>query len=355
MRVNFVPKNFIENATVAKIHTFFGKRLKEDDYKVLVLMKNIWEVAEYLKKNTHYAPIFAEIDPASVHRGYIETLLRKYHFDKGIEWCNFQGIDKQRFYRHHYILREINEILHSIMNLNAGIPSDYIGSLPSYLLKKASFDLLELAKIKDFSQLLGILRNTRYYALLYNVPYENGRVDFNICDHRLKNYYISEFLEVIGNDFGGSSRKNLFQIIKSQMDLVNIINIYRMKTYFKMPEEEILKNVISFRGRITKAVEQELITAKTSESFLKILDKTIYGIGLEEIRDDNSIYFERDLEQLKVKTARRAISSSNSSAVSYYCALYLLEIEVKNLVSILECIRYKKSEMYIQSLLINVS
>lgn len=352
--VNFVPKKFIQNATVAKIHTYFGKRLTEEDYKTLTAMKNIGEVADYLKKNTHYSPIFTDVEPASVHRGTVETLLRKYHFEKGIEWCNFQHVDKEPFYRFHYVLREINEILNSLMNLNAGVPDEYIRSLPSYLIKKSSFDLLQLPKIKDFNQLLGVLQDTPYYNLLSDVPFINGKINFNICENRLRSYYTSRILEIVTHDFKGSAQSKLFQIIKSQIDLINVINIYRMKTYFHMAEDEIRELLLPASGRISKAIENELINAPDTEAFMKTLSKTIYGTGLDEATDASSIYFERNLTQLRVDNARHALFASNSAAVSFYSALFLFEIELKNLITILECIRYKKTSAYIESLLITI-
>ncbi|MDR0919115.1 MAG: V-type ATPase subunit, partial [Oscillospiraceae bacterium] len=113
-----VPTKYIQNATVAKIRAAYGKRLNNEDYKALLAAKNLSDIVEYLKKNTHYAPIFDDVDPTSIHRGFVETLLHKYHFEKGVFWCNFQHLDTEPFYRYHIMFREIQEILNAIMYLN---------------------------------------------------------------------------------------------------------------------------------------------------------------------------------------------------------------------------------------------
>ena len=45
-------------ATVAKIRAMYGKRVTAEDYAELVTKQSVADIADYLKKNTHYSTIF---------------------------------------------------------------------------------------------------------------------------------------------------------------------------------------------------------------------------------------------------------------------------------------------------------
>jgi V/A-type H+-transporting ATPase subunit C len=185
-------------------------------------------------------------------------------------------------------------------------------------------------------------------------PDNNGQVNFNVCEMLLRSYYEKYIFNVIEKDFSGQVENQLLKIFRSQVDLINIINIYRMKEYFKMGEEEIHKNLLHVKGRLSKEVENALITAGDVDTFMRVLSRTSYGKGLEEMEEFEAIYFENKLSKLRSRISRRALCTSQSAAVSVYSALYLLEIEIQNIILIMEGVRYEKSQSYLESLIIRL-
>ena len=55
-------------ATVPKIRTQYGKRLKQADYEELLSKKSVVEATEYLKGNTQYSEALSNIDSAAIHK-----------------------------------------------------------------------------------------------------------------------------------------------------------------------------------------------------------------------------------------------------------------------------------------------
>jgi V/A-type H+-transporting ATPase subunit C len=168
----------------------------------------------------------------------------------------------------------------------------------------------------------------------------------------LRSYYEEYLYEAVRKDFTGASKMQLSNIIMAQVDLINIINIYRMKNYFGMSPEEIHANILHVKGRLSSQVEESLVNAESAEAFLKILARTSYGGQLEDMKEFNAIYFENKLSRLRVRMSRRALGTSQSAAVSIYCALYLLEIEIQNIILIIEGVRYGKPQSYLEELVI---
>jgi len=346
--------SFSRNATVARIRAIYGKRLKSEQYKELINKKSVSEVAEYLKRNTRYSGVLANIDTNNIHRGFLEDILTRDHFEMYVDLCKFQNLDNEPFYRFLIELDEIKEILNAILYLNAGVSGSYIVDLPTFLLSRASFNLLEIAKIRSFKQLLAVLSKTDYYHVLKDINEdENGKVDFTECEVNLRTHYLKKLLKTAERDFKGSARDELMRQIEVQVDLINIINAYRMKSFFNADANEIKKNTLPFYGRMSVKKQEELFQAKSIEEFLKILSGTIYGRQMDDVAHCvDSIQFEREISNLRFNLSKRALAFSGNVAVSLYSITYLFEVELNNIIRIVEGIRYEKSASYIESLLI---
>ena len=80
--------------------------------------------------------------------------------------------------------------------------------------------------------------------------------------------------------------------------------------------------------------------------------KTRYGRLLGNQGDlSQHLQMERCFQMLRCRTARNALRFSDHAAVSLYAMHYLQEVEIDNLTTIIEGIRYQESTAYIESLL----
>ena len=239
-----------KNATVAKIRAVYGKRLKENDYYELSAKKKVSEAAEYLKRNTHFSAVLSNIDTSVIHRGFLESLLNKAYYDQYERLCRFQHLNEEPFYNFLLVRFEIRELLKAILYLNNDSSDVYIESMHAYLLKKASFDLIELAKASDFRQLLNVIRHTPYYNIIKNIETDkNGIIPYTKCEVMLRTYYMKWLIETAKKDFSGTSQTALLDQFNIQTDVINIINAYRMKKYFNADINFLKDNMLPFYGK----------------------------------------------------------------------------------------------------------
>lgn len=343
-----------DNAIVAKIRVIYGKRLREKDYLELVSRKTVVDVADFLKRNTHYESAFSGVDTSSIHRGYLESILNKAYFDEYERLCKFQQLSDKPFFNFLLVRSEVRELLKAILFLNNENNDVYIRTMNAFLIKKASFDLIELAKAKNFKGLLNVIKHTPYYSILNDIrPDEDGVVPYTKCEIRLRTYYLKWMLEAVNDNFDKKTQKVLTQQIKVQADIVNIINAYRMKTFFDGDAQTLDDNSLPFYGRLSETRRNEIYEAENPKDFIKRLSKTVYGRLMENLTEDmDSIQFEKELERLQCVIARRALQFSDNAAVSLFSYMNLVEIEVKNLTSIIEGIRYGRSISYMQKLIV---
>ena len=86
----------------------------------------------------------------------------------------------------------------------------------------------------------------------------------------------------------------------------------------------------------------------------KVLKTTRYGrmLNTELNNAPESLKLEHAFQVLRQRTARTSLHFSGHAAVSLYAVHVLYQIEIKNLITIIEGIRYKKSVSDLQALLI---
>ena len=340
-------------ATVAKIRAMYGKRVTAEDYAELVTKQSVADIADYLKKNTHYSTILASVDVNTIHRGFLESLLQRYNFELYGRITGFERIGRQEFYNFKILSAEIDIILSCMRFINAESEGQ-IESIPIYLNGMTSFDLIEISKVRSFSELLEFLKKTRYYELLKNVPTdENGRIDCGKGEYILRSYYYKRLVEA-SKHYRKSEAKKLDLMILTDIDLINIINAYRMKEFFGSDEKEIFDKTFSFDGRLPKAVLAELYSSDSGEEFIKRFSKTYYGRVIAEngLDSKNADDLELCASRLRFKYAKTALRDSQTASVTVYAFMYLMGVELHNLISIIEGVRYGVPSKQIESLII---
>lgn len=343
------------NATVAKMHAVYGKRLKQEDYSALLSCSTVSDAAGYLKHNTYLARIFEGIDTDTIHRGNLENILRRSLMEIYFKMIRFEKIGEGEFYNYMIIKTEVDEILICILHLNAGT-TDHITTLPIYMNKYTSFDLMELAQVRSFSELLSLTEKTPYYSILKELAPEKqpdgseGHIDYSKCELRLRTYYAKRILESL-SAFGKETENKLKDFIGTQFDIINIINSYRMTKYFHADEKDIKSRMIPIYLKIPEKKLDELFGAADEKDFMDKFAKTYYGRAVAGEGYDLSNP-ETALVRFRFKQAKRAFSRAQSAPEAFYMFNYLQEIEVRNIIRIIEGIRYSIPPKEIWELLI---
>ena len=109
------------NATVAKIRALHGRMLTGENYSEMLARRSVPEIAEYLSATVRFKDVLKDIDPMTVHRGFLETLLEKENFETYIRLCKFQQLDKLPFFDFLISRSEIGCLLMLINSINSGL------------------------------------------------------------------------------------------------------------------------------------------------------------------------------------------------------------------------------------------
>lgn len=345
-------KNAVKNApaTVAKIRSIYGKRLRSDDFSEMLECRTVQEAAEFLKNTAAYGETLASVDTNTVHRGLLEDLLHKHEFMTYIRVAGFEQLNKQEFFNFRILREEIEQILECIRYINAGETDKHIQTMPVYMNDYLSFDMIGLAQVKSFSDLLDFTSKTEYHNLLkFFAPEEGEKIDYTGCEVRLRRYYYNRLMES-AKLFGKKTADELSEFIGVQTDLINIINSYRMTAYFHEDAEKIRRLMLPF-GHMSQEKMEELYASADGEDFTRRLEKTYYGRLMKRsgIESDD---LETAALRLQYDHFRRELASVQEAPAAVYAFNYLMENEVRNIIRVIEGIRYSVPRKNIEPLLI---
>lgn len=340
--------SYSAGAISAKARAMYGRCLTRQDYKNLLSCHNVGEVAAYLKTRTHYADVLADINEGTVHRGYLEAVIRRKLFDDYESLMHYDRSMNQRLSDYYIKKSEIQQIMHCLHLMRAGRMQDFLFSVPAFLARVTHLDLKGLACAKTFEDVVEAARQTPYAALLRPfLPCRMEELPMTAVENALTSYLFSTlFAEVQGLSPG--ERREMLRLFGTQIDAINVSRIRRMKKYFHMRPEEIRQNLLPVTGNLSKAVMQQMVEAETDAQVLELFFSTA-GKHVEESQranvDDMPL-------RLPYFVARRYMHFSTYPLVVFASYIIITEIEQDDLINIIEGIRYSLPPADIQSMLV---
>ena len=341
-------------ATIAAIRTAYGRRLTPADYRELVNMHSVPEVVAYLKETDAYGELLRELDPAITHRGYLEMLLKRNQFMQCLHFCSLEHLQNTPFFRFFIYDYEVRELVKKLQLLSVG-PHAYISEMDTWLLPYLSFSGEQLAKAETPGQVADAVSGTPYAPVLRKVRFSPDRRNqyFTDCEIALRACYLRRIREEAKQTLRGADLEAMNDLIGEQIDLINLINAYRLKHVFHPDEETLRSMMLPVPGRLPQRICDELYAAPDAASFIERIKTTRYGRLMAGLgRDVDSVGFEHAFQTLRCRNARNALHFSGHAAVSLYAVHFLYQTEVQNLITIIEGIRYEKPVSFMQALLI---
>ncbi|MBQ4485960.1 MAG: V-type ATPase subunit [Oscillospiraceae bacterium] len=334
-------------ATVAKMHALYGHRLKTEDYNQLMSCSAVTDVAGYLKRTRAYSKPLEGIDTTLIHRGYLEDLLRRNYFENYFSLARFEKVADDEIYNYLTIKTEIDEILICITHINAGT-DDHIKTLPIYMNRYTCFDLNHLAHVRSFEALLELLRKTPYYEMLAKYkPVDGGYINYRACELTLRTYYFRRLLAAAEDLHDDELADHICTLI----DIINIVNAFRMKKHYHAPPETVKAAMIPIYNFLPEKKFNALYEADDPDEFTALLSKTIYG--REAIKEGLSLESpESAMRYIRYKRLRRSFSMATTPPLCFFTYNHLKNIELDNIIRIIEGIRYQLPVTEIVKLLI---
>lgn len=335
----------------AKARGLLGKLLSGDDYAELLNKKSVGEIAAYLKQNTVYKSLLADVNENLVHRGELEKLFSASLYGDFIKLSRFLGGNAKKFLDAAFLRYEVEDLKKLLRVVYTGRNSEVVRDSLVFLKNYSNLNYNKLTSSTDIPSLIGSLKKSEYYKVLSPFLNSAARQNYFDMEMSLDLHYFLRMLRLKDELLSGSDLKSVTHSLGLEIDILNILIIYRSKKLFNLPAETVIKYIIPHRYRLKKEELISLSESKDVHEFIYMVSKTRYA-GIfkpeeEHLWDINSRNY-----MYRHNIIRLRSDYFNLGATMAY--LHLKEVDIKNIITLIEGIRYKLPEQEIKSYLVGI-
>ncbi len=342
--------SFSSNSVIAKARAIYGRSLTAEDLTQLCSQSSVSEAAAFLKQTERYSNVLSGINPQTIHRGQLEALLNRSIFDIFERFHKFDHSDSRIFFRYIIMQLEAEQILTAIEAVSSGSADRYISSLPVFLIEHAESDLLALANAKSFIDIADMLVNTKFAKILCPMlidAAEKGTIDINECERRLYTHYYISSLKKVDKIYPGKKGNELKRALLKSIDMENVVTCCRMKMFGSSPEN-VKASLLPLKYRLNSdAIDKLMQLGDISK-----IEQALKELGYHTDQPAKFESIEQLTEQISMDFLRRTIRLSQNSAAVYYALIECLRLEMRNVKTAIEGIRYGLSSSEILSMLV---
>ncbi len=336
------------NVVSAKVRALYGHRLMPEDYNAMLHAHSVSEVASYLKAHTGYKAALADVNESTLHRGYLETILRRCRFEQLTALSRYESMTRMPLSEAFIRFGEIRQLLLFLRLLGAGRPEAYFFDMPLYFNSHSRLNLVGLSEVRSYDDLCALLDGTEYARTVRQFPPdENGRIPLPETETALYTDWYREFFDRIRRYTHGEERRQLTELLSQHLNTRNVLRIYRLKQYFDRTPEQIRPYLIAPSCGMPQASLERLLQADAGQ-VIPLFAQMPAGRGIPADRF-------ADLAQLQhhvtAYRSRHYIHYSVYPSVVLLSYMFISGAEVDDIVNIIEGIRYGLSPAQIRRLL----
>ena len=325
------------NATMVKARIKYGRMLTPAQYRELMDSPGVREIASALSAVSPYDQVLADARESVLHRGNLEIMLRRAAFQEMLALCRFDSSMGNHYFE--YIIRqaEIRQLYIFLRLFGAGHPQEYALAISSFFAKHSKIDLRRLPECRSFDQVLDALGGSPLRGVVASFrPKEGESMDFAMLESAMQKHLFAFLFDLIDRDFSGDAVRELRALYGMHADLKNIQLAARETEYFESSPSIIHSQLIPFGRFLTKSQRLAMCECRSKGELADWLAKTRYGrlLNLQEKLLD------RQCDRLLYQEAKRNMSFSPNPAVVLASYWMLSQLQIEDLTTIIEGVRY---------------
>lgn len=325
-------------ALCTKAKAMFGRRLRLADFQHMAALHTEQEVLDYLRQQPGWHNAAAVL--SSGHQGYVgrlelegalwEQVLADYE-----SILHFAPRQDKALLAFPVLLAEHRAILASLRRLKAGHAREV--TVSNKILTHSPLDRAALAVSADYDGICQAAQRTIYADALRQLrPQQGGLPDYAAAEMLLRSVYFSHMLRVIHRQYAGDTRKVLLRSYGEQIDLLNVIHILRLKTYFP-DTQSYLTALFPFNYRLRPDFIRALCQAPGPDGVFELLRTSPYAASFTDV---NVTEVEDYYRRAFYRFARRQLTGGPPSIYAAVAYLNLKELELRALVTVIESVKY---------------
>jgi V/A-type H+-transporting ATPase subunit C len=333
----------IYGALAAKAKAMYGKRLRFADFERLAAMDSEAQVLDALRQHPGWRQAAARIRPAAggyIGRVELEAALREQLYLDYTSLLHFVPRQDKALMAGQVLLGERDALLNTLRRLKAG---KYALPMPpvSQAVGLGKVDAKALETCTDYDGLLAAARSSIYCPVLTHLrPQQPGTLpDYTVAESLLRAVYFSHMHRLVEKNYRGQVKRLLLRAFGEQVDLLNILHILRLKTYFPdTPMDVYLVTLFPFNYRLRPEFTRSLCAAPDAAGVFDLLRQSAYAGSFENVAvGEVEDYYRRAMYAFNV----RQLMGGPPCIYTPLAYLHLREMELEVLINVIESVKYQ--------------
>ena len=325
-------------AVSAKVHALYGSRMTQEDYRQLLSKKTVAEAAAFLQSHPGYRSRLAGLSTTAIHRETLENALRAAYVDEYRRIFSFLQLQDKELMRFPIYRAEQDAILTTMRHLTSTSILEPPATWESVLRKQSKLDLNALQTASTFAQIVHAAEGTIYSSALQRIQMgESKNPTPAFVDNMMQVTSFAHLYKVLAKNYSGETKRIVKEALDDETDLLNLVQFLRLKKQFPPEDLQLYSFPLPCSPKLRKEYIQQLIAAPDYDTAFQMVLDGPYGKLFHSISPSG---LEAYLYTLQYHFSRKQLRAAQPTIYTPIAYLTLKEIELRNIISIIECIRY---------------
>lgn len=325
-------------AVSAKVHALYGRRMTGEDYRQLMSKRSLPEAAAFLQSHPGYRECLSGLPTANIHRETLENALRRDYVEEYRRIFSFMQLRDKELLRFPMYRAEQTAILTAMRRLNSAHMLEPFPTWDPVLRKKSKLDLHALEGAASFGEIAHAAEETIYGSALGRILVGDSKTPTPaFVDNMMQVVYFSKIYKITGKNYAGETRKIIREALDDETDLLNLVQFLRLKRSFSQEDIRRYSFPLPCSAKLRPEYIQQLLGTDSYEDALELVQNGPYSPLFQSMTPSG---LEAYVYTLQYNFSRRQLRAAAPTVYTPIAYLTLKEIELRNIISIIECIRY---------------
>ena len=324
-----------------KLNGMYAKKIKKSDLEELMKQNTTAQAVALLKNRNSY---FKNLED-NPRRTNLKILLDDILIQDIQKIERLLNRTEKEIFLYFISLHEIKCIKCVFRKMSSGSrinePIEEVQNWTSQLFKH----LKGISNVQTYEELLQLIQKTRYYEIFQKCSSPIDEVNIFELENQLDKYYFENMMKI-----ARKHNHHLENMIGQQIDLNNIIWIYRMKENGRFSKEQMQEVVIQDFYYLKKSELEKLIFANHEKECREVLQTTFYG---KYIQFDNINDLEEQVNIYLYQAYKKHFRGNIFEISAIYAYISMIELENNDIMNVVEGIRYQLSREEIRKKLLS--
>lgn len=319
-----------------KIRAMKKKLLSPEQYEEITHFSTVAELISFLQTIPSYSGVLASMDPALAHRGEVESRMTFSTYSDFSKIFHFAG-NSQKHYLQYYFMQYEVAILKACMRniMDSRTEVDPVLT-DKHFKRNTKIDVDKLTSSVTIEEFVENLAGTIYEKPMKAVQQLENATLFDY-EMSLDLFFFGYIWEHKDSFVPKGEKKYFKHLFGSQIDLLNILWIYRCKNYYILSDSQIYSFLIPIYHHLDKSDIKRFVEADNNAELFELISNCYYG---KTYGFDGSKSMESQFGEIINTINMKEFKDAPYSIASISAYFNLKNLEVAKVVTALECIRY---------------